>query len=173
MVRVSPRIFGLLGLLALLAGCAGSAPRQEAPVTAPATTLQVASELATAPEPQAAPPKPTVDVENSVFFASADATLDADDKAKLVLHATRLKADPKLVVTLVGHTDHLGSPSYNLAIADKRIDAVFAQLRAHGVPARQIRRYGMGGETAPINCRSAACRQQMRRVDLVYEAGEN
>lgn len=110
-----------------------------------------------------------VDRENSIFFLPASAVVDAAGQRKLVEHAARLKADPSRSVTLVGHTDDLGSPSYNLAIAEQRINAVFAILRAQGVPVTQLRRYGMGSEAMSRACRSAECRALMRRVELDYE----
>jgi len=109
-----------------------------------------------------------VDNENSVFFASGVTTVDAQGEQILQRHAQRLKADPKLVVVLTGHTDDQGSRSYNLAIAEQRVNAVFQVLRRYGVPAIQLRRYGVGEEMASRSCSSAECRKSMRRVELVY-----
>lgn len=112
--------------------------------------------------------KSAVDRENSVFFPPDGTTVDAEGRRKLVEHAARLKADPSLSVTLVGHTDDLGSPSYNLAIAEQRVNSVFSILRAQGVPVTQLRRYGMGSEAMGRACRSPECRALMRRVELDY-----
>ena len=113
--------------------------------------------------------KSAVDRENSVFFPPSGTTLDAKSRQKLRDHAARLKADPSRSVTLIGHTDDLGSPSYNLAIAEQRVNAVFNFLRAQGVPVMQLRRYGMGSEAVDKGCRSTECRALMRRVELDYE----
>ncbi|MDQ5880880.1 MAG: peptidoglycan-associated lipoprotein, partial [Pseudomonadota bacterium] len=83
-------------------------------------------------------------------------------------HAERLRDDPRLVVTLVGHTDHLGSRSFNLAIAEQRTTAVKTKLRELGVPAKQVRQRNYGNEKAAAGCRSEECRARMRRVDFVY-----
>lgn len=126
-----------------------------------------------APAAAATPPAPAgvpeIDEENAIFFASGSSRLDADGERKLQRHAARLKTDPKLSVTLVGHTDDLGSRSYNIAIAEQRTTAVAGQLLAAGVRRTQIRRYSMGHEKAAEACRTAACRQKMRRVDLIFE----
>lgn len=111
----------------------------------------------------------TVPEENRIYFASGASRIDADGQRKLQQHGARLKEDAKRVVTLIGHTDHLGSRSYNIAIAEQRTTAVASQLLANGARRTQIRRYSMGNEKDADNCRTAACRQQMRRVDLIYE----
>lgn len=168
-------------LAALLAAC-GSAPPRPAG-TAEAAAVSVSTEAApdrrpaapsaaTAPPPAtpaaAAQPAPPVIAENAVFFAPGATRVDAAGDARLRAHAARLKGNPKLDVTLVGHTDNLGSTAYNLAIAEQRAAAVARTLQAMGVGRLQIRHYGMGDEQAAANCRNAACRQQQRRVDLIY-----
>ena len=85
-------------------------------------------------------------------------------------HATRIKAEPGLVVRLVGHTDDLGSRAYNLAIAEQRVNAVYGFLRRAGVPIRQLRRSGAAGDIAGKSCESTECRAKKRRVELVYPA---
>lgn len=157
-----------LGLFAalILAACAGTpAPKDEA-----VSTEAVAARKPATPEPVVGEDKliAAVDVENSVFFPSSGTAVDADGRRRLLEHAARLKANPDLVVTLVGHTDNLGSPSYNLAIAEQRVNAVYAVLRSQGVPLIQIRRYGVGSEQMGLGCKSAQCRRKMRRVQLHY-----
>lgn len=120
-----------------------------------------------APE-RAAPPR-VIDEANNVFFAAGAVEPERNARDELSRHAARLKAQEGLVVTLVGHTDDLGSPSYNLAIAEQRVNSVYSILRSLGVPAIQIRRYGLGRDLGDMNCKTAACRSKMRRVELVYE----
>lgn len=109
-----------------------------------------------------------VDAEHNIFFPSSGVTVDSEGRAQLMEHANRLKASPELVVTLIGHTDDLGSPSYNLAIAEQRVNAVYAILRSQRVPLTQIRRYGVGNEQMDRACKSEECRKKMRRVELVF-----
>lgn len=108
--------------------------------------------------------------ENVVYFSSGDTTVDDTGKTILRRNAARLKKNPRLVVTLVGHTDPLGSRSYNLAIAEERIDSVFEFLLSLGVSKAQMRRLSAKAGYGTINstCKSSVCRQKMRRVDLVY-----
>ncbi len=109
-----------------------------------------------------------VDDENNVFFVLGSASVNAAGRMTAQRHAERLKANPKLEVTLVGYTDDLGSPSYNLAIAEQRVNAIHKELRTQGVRSNQIRRHMAGREQLAPACRSTACRKKMRRVEFVY-----
>lgn len=183
----TPRRIALLSALILLAACSGapSRPQAEPPATsatspghAPRTAQDASSPSAgngtpaagtEAPGNAEAPDSPRgPDEENAIFFATASSRIDAEGERKLERHAARLRADPRLTVTLIGHTDNLGSSSYNLAIAEQRTAAVARALIGQGVRRAQIRRYGVGDEKAADHCRPATCRQQMRRVDLIY-----
>ena len=108
---------------------------------------------------------------NSIHFAKGATRIDPAGQDKLRIHAARLKENPAQVVTLAGYTDDLGSESYNLAIADQRIEAVTNLLRTYGVPKKQIhplRRYSVGRAGSMAACRTTDCRQKMRRVELIY-----
>jgi outer membrane protein OmpA-like peptidoglycan-associated protein len=110
-----------------------------------------------------------VDDENSLFFPRGMAEIDLAGRQKLRLHAERLKSNSKLRVTLIGSTDEQGSRSFNLAIAENRVNAVYQQLRDFGVAKGQLRRSSVGGEMNSKSCRSEACRKLMRRVELHYK----
>lgn len=139
-----------------------------APAPAPASPARTPAPAAAA-NAEAPAAVPAVPEENRIYFAFGAVAVDAAGRQKVLAHAARLKADPKLVVTVVGHTDHLGSSSYNLAIAEQRAAAVASLLLANGASRLQVRRYGIGNEKVDDSCRSSECRRQMRRVDLVYE----
>jgi OOP family OmpA-OmpF porin len=106
--------------------------------------------------------------ENNVFFRIRSALISAEDQEKLKRHAERLKADRRTTVTLVGHTDELGSRSYNLALTEERLSAVSKQLRSYGVSPRQIRRNRLGSVRRHAGCTTDECRDRMRRVELVH-----
>lgn len=170
------RLLLIILLLAQLAGCASELPwggARSAPER-PETPRIRNPFRAPAPAPVEAAPADearvlaAVSEENSIFFASSETGIDAEGRAKLQRHAARLKGDDKLLATLVGQTDDLGSGAYNLAIAEQRAEAVFKALRALGVPANQLRAYGVGAEKVSKACRSAECRRKMRRVEIRY-----
>lgn len=159
----------LIGLAAcLLAACSSRPPagtEAAAKIEPPPAESRPSPTRARA-APAAQPARPADS--DIVYFQSGSTEIEAGERLKLPAHAERLKADPRLVVTLVGHTDDQGSPSYNLAIAQGRVDAVFAALRRLGVPARQMQRYPVGREKMEVGCTTVECRRAMRRVELVY-----
>jgi outer membrane protein OmpA-like peptidoglycan-associated protein len=105
--------------------------------------------------------------ENNIFFSSRSTTVDDRGKEKLRQHAVRLKQNPKGLLTLVGYTDDIGSRNFNLAITEERLTAVSALLQTYGAPRRQIRLSRFGRMKGRRTCTSDACRQQMRRVELL------
>ncbi len=153
----------------LLAGLALAAC-SSTPVAPPASPPPVA-EAAPASAAVAAPPQasePEADASLSIYFMLASSSLHQDEKEKLRAHAARLKEDPDLHVTLVGHSDNAGSRAYNLALTDQRVNAVARYLRQLGVPLRQIGKGFAPREQTPATCKTSACLQKMRRVELVF-----
>lgn len=108
-----------------------------------------------------------IDESSSVFFALGSSTVTPSEKGKLTLAAQRLKDDRELDITLIGHTDDNGSRSLNVAVADARVASVSAALKRLGVRTQQIKKKVSGSEKSSGVCRSEACRQKMRRVELV------
>jgi outer membrane protein OmpA-like peptidoglycan-associated protein len=169
--RISPclRALAIAAAVAGIYGC--STVDANLPVTSVTPSAkQVAAETPTVSEAPKSSPMLTVDPEFSVFFGSSSADIDAQGRAVLARHAERLKANPKETVTLIAHTDDLGSRSYNLAIAEKRVSAVRSHLRRLGVPVRQLRQYRIGAEKHEVRCQTSECRRLLRRVDIQYPA---
>lgn len=154
--------------LLLLAGCASQAvfDAPQSATSEPAKPLQSSENKPQ--ERSEAEIIAAINADNSVFFPPSGVTVDDASRQRLLRHAAHLKDNPGVQVTLVGHTDHLGSPSYNLAIAEQRVNAVFSILRSQWIPVTQIRRQVVGSEQVPANCKSAECRRKMRRVELVF-----
>ncbi|MBP8170117.1 MAG: OmpA family protein [Azonexus sp.] len=160
------RLSGLL-LTVMIAGCA-VAPPAPAPVNPAVEERPLAAAAAPVHSPSEVQVMAAVDNENNVFFVLGSSGINAVGRKKVQDHARRLKADPKLEVTLVGYTDDLGSLSYNLAIAEQRVNAIHKELRSNGVRSNQIRRHVAGPEQLSPACRSTECRKKMRRVQFVY-----
>ncbi|MBK8743901.1 OmpA family protein [Propionivibrio sp.] len=162
----------LLVCILLLSGCSGVP--QHAPLSeneAPAEASKVPSAVAgkdDSPSASADAAVDTVAEENIIYFASGATTVDLAGEAKLRLHAEYLKENPKKILTIAGHTDDLGSINYNLAIAEERMTNVGKLLKAYGAPPRQVRRNRAGNGKKPEICKTAECRQRMRRVELNY-----
>jgi len=78
-------------------------------------------------------------------------------------------------VELTGHADPLGDAGYNMALSQRRADAVAAKLVEGGVPESVIATSAMG-ENAPVaNCTGSgaqliACLRPDRRVDVTVNS---
>lgn len=184
-VRVSLLLAALLGGGCVALPQAPDAPR-ETSAAAPSVEVRPAPPDApsprTVPEIESAPsaplPRPagnvaaealpTLDFTTNVYFAPASSEIDARGRGTLQSWAEKLKANRDLRVALTGHTDHLGSREYNISLGQKRVEEVYRELIGLGVWSRQIvRRTSYGSEGGRSgNCRSAECRQTLRRVEL-------
>lgn len=109
-----------------------------------------------------------IDEKNSVFFSLGSSAVSRAERDKLHAVAQRLKADNGLFITLIGHANDNGSSSFNLAVADARVQSIGAILKKLGVKSHQIKKRNAGSESLPSTCRSVTCRQLMRRVELLF-----
>ncbi len=167
-MRIFHLIAGATALLALLAGCATPKPQTETSPPPKAIAAPVPATVTAEPTHTEAQVIAAVDVPNSIFFARGSAEINAIGKVALRDHAERLKVDSKIRIVLLGYTDDLGSRAYNLAIADRRVNAVFAELRRLGVQPMQMKRSSLGTEKLSKSCISEDCRRLMRRVEIEY-----
>jgi outer membrane protein OmpA-like peptidoglycan-associated protein len=102
-----------------------------------------------------------------VLFDTAQATLKPGALPTIDRLATFLKDSPDRSVEVEGHTDSMGSDSYNQDLSQRRADAVRQALLSRGVATDRISATGKG-ESAPIaSNESAGGRQQNRRVEII------
>ncbi len=140
----------------MFAGCAkkttvesGSKPAATAP-----TTHAVSNQV---PEPSS----------HSVYFAFDSSDLDAAAQSILDANAAWLKANADKSITIEGNCDERGSREYNLALGQRRADAVKAYLVDHGVDASRISTVSFGEERPVCHGTGEACWAQNRRADIV------
>jgi outer membrane protein OmpA-like peptidoglycan-associated protein len=86
--------------------------------------------------------------------------------------ATSLTQNPETEVLIVGHTDAVGSDSYNQNLSEQRASSAASILSVNGVPRDRIRTSGRG-ELEPISDNeSETGRQLNRRVEVAIFASE-
>jgi outer membrane protein OmpA-like peptidoglycan-associated protein len=109
-----------------------------------------------------------IEILESVFFATNQATIQRrsypllDDVARVML------AHPELGQIIVeGHTDDVGSDARNLALSQKRAEAVKAYLVKRGVPGERLDPFGFGESRPLVPNEDADSRARTRRVVFV------
>jgi outer membrane protein OmpA-like peptidoglycan-associated protein len=102
-----------------------------------------------------------------IFFDPGKTQLKPGAKKPLQRIAEQLKGDDRIRVTVEGHTDNTGNPEKNMDISEKRAEAVREYLVSLGVPADRIMATGKGDAEPVATNKTAAGRQQNRRVELV------
>jgi len=102
-----------------------------------------------------------------VLFETGQADLRAGGLRNIYPLVTFLQKYPERQVMIEGHTDSLGSESYNLELSQRRADAVRDFLIQNAVKSSQITTRGYG-KTSPVASNdTAAGRQQNRRVEII------
>jgi OOP family OmpA-OmpF porin len=105
-----------------------------------------------------------------VNFAFDKAVLTSDAEGVLEEAVTLLKnTDSVIEVRVEGHTDSIGSDTYNKTLSQKRAEAVVAYLVSRGVKSHSLMAVGMGENSPVANNDTDAGRAANRRVDFVVQ----
>jgi peptidoglycan-associated lipoprotein len=103
-----------------------------------------------------------------VYFDYDAAKIDPQYAGLLRAHANYIFSTPGVQVRLEGHSDERGTREYNLALGDRRSQAVKRFLMAEGAPAARIRTLSYGEERPANPDHSEYAWSENRRVELVY-----
>lgn len=103
-----------------------------------------------------------------IYFDFDSYTVKPEFQSVLEAHARFIKAAPGRKVMLEGHTDDRGGREYNLALGQKRAEAVRRALGLLGVPDNQMEAVSFGKEKPAVQGDSEDARAQNRRVELSY-----
>jgi OOP family OmpA-OmpF porin len=101
-------------------------------------------------------------------FASGAAELSAGDYSSLAAVAAWLAANPDGTIALVGHTDASGSLDANIALSERRAEAVAQVLiDRYGVDRDRVTAKGVGFLSPRATNQTEEGRQKNRRVEVV------
>lgn len=105
----------------------------------------------------------------SIYFDLDSYTVKDEFKPVLEAHARYLNANKARQIVIQGNTDERGSREYNLALGQKRADAVRSRLQILGATAAQIETISYGEERPRCKDGNESCWSQNRRADIVYK----
>ncbi|ACR70017.1 peptidoglycan-associated lipoprotein Pal [Edwardsiella ictaluri] len=105
---------------------------------------------------------------NIVYFGLDKYDVTPDYMQELDAHAAFLRSNPSYKVTVEGHTDERGTPEYNIALGERRANAVKMYLQGKGVSADQIDIVSYGKEKPAVLGHDEAAYAKNRRAVLVY-----
>ena len=164
------RLIAVCAVLALVAACETPTPPRSsttgtggsgetgAPTTPVATTaLEVQQEIDR--------------VGDTVFFGFDKYTLDARARATVQQQVEVLSGAPDVNIIIEGHTDERGPREYNLALGDRRANAVRDFMVSLGMAPTRIRTITYGEERPAVpGSNEAAWAQNRRAVTVVVGA---
>ena len=147
----------------------GTAAAPASPAAAAATSDAAPSATAR-PDVAAAPldPGAALGRERSVFFEFDDAIVRSEYAALVQSHGRYLQSRPATKIVVQGNTDERGGSEYNLALGQRRAEAVKAALRVYGVRDAQIEAVSFGEERPQADGHDEGAWRQNRRADIVY-----
>lgn len=107
--------------------------------------------------------------ENStVFFKFDTSEISSEYEDILAAHAKFLSSMPNVNVTIEGYADERGTPEYNIALGERRAEAVSKYLQALGVQADQVSIVSYGEEKPLEMGQTESAYSKNRRAVVVY-----
>jgi peptidoglycan-associated lipoprotein len=171
MIKNSGKLLLALASIAVLGGCA-SAVKLDKPATvetrevgtSSSTTTQGQSTVGTIDQTKGAAIPATLD---RVIYFDFDSYAVKDEFRPIVdAHAALLKGDSTKKEVAEGHTDERGGSEYNLALGQKRAEAVVKQMLLLGAGDTQLEAVSYGKERPAVQGSDEAAWAKNRRVEL-------
>lgn len=103
------------------------------------------------------------------YFDFDTAEIKPEARDVLIAHARFLQANPGQNVRIEGHADERGTKGYNLALGERRANAVLRFLVINGAARGQAETVSYGEEKPSVMGSSESAWAQNRRVELIFE----
>lgn len=181
--RVHPLLVTALLLVTLLSGCASN-PDSSASISPPGINSSQAvtrgqgdaGEVSTVqanqpgqaqlPAELTRPGSPLA--ERSIYFSLDSFIISPEGQQTVSAHANYLNDKKTFKVMLQGHADERGSSEYNLALGQRRAEAVKRGLELLGVPEQRMEAVSFGKERPRNLGHNEVAWAENRRVDILY-----
>jgi len=103
-----------------------------------------------------------------VYFDFDKSDIKSDFRAVIQAHAEYLANNSNVSITLEGHADERGTREYNMALGERRANAVQRMLTLQGASASQIRVVSYGEERPAALGHNEDAWALNRRVEFIY-----
>jgi peptidoglycan-associated lipoprotein len=103
-----------------------------------------------------------------IYFDFDSFSIRSEYQPLVETHARFLMQNPQMRILVQGNTDERGSREYNLALGQKRADAVRRAMGLLGVQDAQIESVSLGEEKPRCTDRTEDCFAQNRRAEILY-----
>ena len=105
-----------------------------------------------------------------VIYFDYDSNLVKEEFRPLVAaHAKYLSQDAKAKMIIQGNTDERGGREYNLALGQRRADAVKQMMSVLGAEGARVETVSFGMEKPRVEGRTEAAFTENRRAEIVYQ----
>lgn len=164
--------------IGLLAACS-SGPKVDDAALAVKTIEQAPAVVAVAPPeskvvqvvvPAHLDPQSALSKNRSIFFEFDDFSVRKEYISVVENHSKYLSTNTKLTVRVEGNADERGGREYNLALGQKRAEAVTRAMKLMGSKDVQIEAVSFGSEKPKAAGHDEASWAQNRRVDITYQS---
>jgi peptidoglycan-associated lipoprotein len=164
----------LITSAALLSACSSNVPLKD-----PAPVVEKPMEQPKAADTRVVAPVETKQIDEldvpggklanrSVFFDFDSYVVREDGKPVVENHASYLGKNSRAIL-IQGNTDERGGAEYNLALGQKRAEAVRKSMSALGVPEGRMEAVSLGKEKPKAEGHTEEAWAQNRRADIVYK----
>jgi peptidoglycan-associated lipoprotein len=113
-------------------------------------------------------PKSPLSHKRSIYFDFDQYSVKPEYTPVLEMHGKYLAANAGISIRVEGNTDELGGTEYNLALGQKRAEAVVRALKIYGARDAQLEAVSFGKEKPQATGHDEASHAQNRRGDLAY-----
>ena len=172
MIKNSGKMLLALAGVALVAGCA-SPTKLDKPVevekkdvTSQTTTTTQPSGDTVAKTDMSSQPVVPITLDRVIYFDFDSYVVKDEFRPIVEAHAKLLKANSSAKEVAEGHTDERGGSEYNLALGQKRAEAVVQQMKVLGVGDSQLEAVSYGKERPAVDGHDESAWAKNRRVEL-------
>ena len=172
MIKNSGKMLLALASVVVVAGCASTKLDKPAEVekkdvtTTTSTTTPDTGKSTVATTDQSSKLNAPITLDRVIYFDFDSYAVKDEFRPIVEAHANLLKQSSGAKEVAEGHTDERGGSEYNLALGQKRAEAVVQQMKVLGVGDSQLEAVSYGKERPAVDGHDESAWAKNRRVEL-------